>query len=56
MVIFAASDKLNAEVAKDAVDAKATLRSDSTTPLRLNAVVAKDAVEAVPALPVISIP
>ena len=35
-------------VAKDAVDAVATLRSDSTTPLRLNAVVAKDAVDAVP--------
>ena len=31
-----------------AVTAVATLRSDSTTPLRLNAVVAKDAVDAVP--------
>ena len=50
MVIFAASAKLNAVVAKDAVDAKATLRSDSTTPLRLNAVVANDAVAAAPVI------
>ena len=45
--MFAAFAKLVAVVAD------ATLRSDSTTPLRLNAVVANDAVEADPTISIV---